>query len=392
MVGSRGMLATTLGLALLFVLAACGQGSDVIPAVAPPAVAVVQAVPAEPTNLVGKGDTVAPPSSDQSRSAGAYGFSHYFFEEIGGEVITTLIEGPSGGQVRSTLSYQQLKQIYDAGEAPLEELNMTQEELGVLLSQLDTVRSATEKYQDVNAALDDGYVMTADEVPNMGAHFVQPQYLTDDVFDPSKPEFLLYTWHGRDDWELVGTGFILLNRYVGEDHPAGFAGPLDNWHVHYSLCLGGRSSTRSTTAEECRDQGGNWLPSFGWMIHTYVWEENPLGVFAMWNPNIKPVVPPGQMREARTFDQDHPGELDVLIENFALPEVRVKAGETVFWTNVDGVPHTVTLGSRGVAKDGFDSGYIGPGQSFGLRFDQSGEFSYTCLVHPSMTGSIIVTQ
>lgn len=377
---------------LILSLAACGQEAGVSPTVSSPAVAVVQAVPSETTNLVGHGDTAVPPASNQARPAGAAGFSHYLFEEVGGEVIVTLIEGPSGEQVRSTLSYQQIKQTYDAGEAPPEELTMTREELGDLVGQLDTLRNATEKYQDVKVALDDGYLMTADEIPNMGAHFVHPQYMRDDVFDPSKPEFLLYTRHGGDDWELVGTGFFLLNEYVGEDHPAGFAGPLDNWHVHYSLCLGGRSGARSSTNEECRKQGGNWLASLGWMIHSYVWEDNPLGVFAMWNPNIKPVVSPGQVRETRTFDQDRLGESDVLIQNFTLPEVRVKAGETVFWTNMDGVPHTVTSGSRGVAQEGFDSGYIGPGQSFGLRFDESGEISYTCSLHPSMTGSIIITQ
>ena len=62
------------------------------------------------------------------------------------------------------------------------------------------------------------------------------------------------------------------------------------------------------------------------------------------------------------------------------------------WTNVDGVPHTVTSGSQGVAEEGFDSGNIVPGQSFVLRFDQPGEYSYTCTLHPSMNGKIIVAE
>ena len=109
MVGSLRVLTTIGGLALLFSLVACGQDAGVSPTVSPPVAAVVQAVPSEPTGLVGHGDTVVPSPSNQARPAGAAGFTHYFFEEIGGEVIATLIEGPSGEQVRSTLSYQQLK-------------------------------------------------------------------------------------------------------------------------------------------------------------------------------------------------------------------------------------------------------------------------------------------
>jgi plastocyanin len=62
----------------------------------------------------------------------------------------------------------------------------------------------------------------------------------------------------------------------------------------------------------------------------------------------------------------------------------------VVWTNVDGVPHTVTFGSQGVAEDGFNSGYIVPGQSFAFKFDQPGEYRYTCTLHPSMNGEITV--
>jgi plastocyanin len=66
-------------------------------------------------------------------------------------------------------------------------------------------------------------------------------------------------------------------------------------------------------------------------------------------------------------------------------------GETLVWTNVDGVPHTVTSGSRGQAEPGFDSGFIGPGQSFVLKFNEPGEYSYTCTLHPFMNAKVVVT-
>lgn len=67
-------------------------------------------------------------------------------------------------------------------------------------------------------------------------------------------------------------------------------------------------------------------------------------------------------------------------------ELSVAAGATVVWTNDDAVPHTVT------AADGeFDSGIFDPGSSFSFTFDQPGEFSYQCLLHPQMQGRIIVS-
>ncbi len=367
---------------------ACGQG----PQPAASGFSVVQAVPAEPVELVGEGDTASPPPSNQTQPSGAYGFSHYFFEQVGDEVIATLVEGPAGEQVRSNLSYQQLKQLYDQGGPPPDELKMTREELGELVGQLDTVRQATEKYQDVEVALGDGYFESPEQFPNMGAHFLNPKLMNDGLFNPEEPEFLLYIRDAAEDWELVGSGFILPKLLAGEDHPEAFAGPLDNWHVHYSLCAGGRGNTRSATPEECQEQQGVWLPSFGWMIHTYVWVDNPLGVFGMWNPNIPPLLPPAQMRENRSVEALYEDGVATTIENFSHRNAQVKAGETLVWTNMDSAPHTVTLGSRGVAEPGFDSGAIGPGQSFALRIDKPGTYSFTCTLHPAMTASIVVSE
>jgi len=372
----------------ILLLVACGQESKPTP----PGFAVVQPVPSEPVQLAGGGDTALPQLSGQARPSGALGFSHYFFEEVGGEVITTLVEGPAGGQVRSNLSYLQLKQLYEQGDPPPEELRMTREELGELVGQLDTVRQATEKYQDVEVALHDGYQASPEHFPNMGAHFVNPERMFDGVFNPAEPEFLLYIRDEAEEWGLVGTGFLLPTRLAGEDHPDAFVGPLDNWHVHYSLCLGGRDGSRSATPQECQEQGGTWLPSLGWMIHSYVWVDNPLGVFGMWNPNIPPLMPADKMRETRTIDHLQEGEVATTIENFSHRNALIQVGETLVWTNLDAVPHTVTLGSRGVAEPGFDSGLMGPGQSFALKFDRPGTYSYTCTLHPAMNGEIVVTE
>ena len=108
----KSQRALFLAIVAVVLLVACGQES--LPT--PSGFAVVQPVPSEPVVLAGQGDTALPQPNSQARPSGAYGFSHYFFEKVGGEVITTLVEGPAGEQVRTNLSYLQLKQLYDQGD------------------------------------------------------------------------------------------------------------------------------------------------------------------------------------------------------------------------------------------------------------------------------------
>ena len=338
--------------------------------------------------------TTIPPGSDAAAPeempqdpGGSIGFSRYVFERVGDSVLTTLVEGPRDGQVRVPLSYEQLKKLRDDGGSTAD-LRMTPDELGALVDQLDVVREATERYTDIEEAIADGYVQSTEEVANMGAHFVQPWRMLDGKFDPERPEILLYTSDEGGGWTLVGTSFVLPLNVVGPDHPEAFTGPMDNWHVHYELCTGSDFNSRSSTEQECKEDGGTWVPVYGWMVHAWVWVDNPLGVFNMWNPNVEPVAPPSAVREAVNVG----GEFSVPIENFAYGEATVRAGESLTWTNVDGVGHTVTEGARGRAEGRFDSGYVAPGGSFKLEFDEPGRFSYTCTLHSFMSGTVIVTQ
>lgn len=78
----------------------------------------------------------------------------------------------------------------------------------------------------------------------------------------------------------------------------------------------------------------------------------------------------------------------VVIDNmqFNPDPVSVATGDSVQWTNNMGFPHTVT------ADDGsFDSGPIGPGQTFTQTFTAAGSVGYHCDIHPQMTGTITVS-
>ncbi len=79
----------------------------------------------------------------------------------------------------------------------------------------------------------------------------------------------------------------------------------------------------------------------------------------------------------------------VTIQNFAFNPVTItiSRGQTVTWTNMDNVPHTVTS-TTGV----FDSGPISSGQTFSYTFNNAGTFEYSCTIHPSIPhGKVIVT-
>lgn len=66
--------------------------------------------------------------------------------------------------------------------------------------------------------------------------------------------------------------------------------------------------------------------------------------------------------------------------------IRVRVGQTVTWTNMDGDPHDVT------ADDGsFYSGPIGTGGSWRWTARRPGTYTYTCTLHPDMHGTIIVS-
>jgi plastocyanin len=64
--------------------------------------------------------------------------------------------------------------------------------------------------------------------------------------------------------------------------------------------------------------------------------------------------------------------------------VKVKAGDTVTWTNNDNFTHTVKV------EDGPDH-KVGRGDSVSIRFDKPGTYHYICTLHShDMHGQVIV--
>lgn len=79
------------------------------------------------------------------------------------------------------------------------------------------------------------------------------------------------------------------------------------------------------------------------------------------------------------------------IISFTLEPLAIDVGDTVTWTNRDGVSHTTTSGQDGVFDgSGWDSDFLSLDQSFSHTFDAPGTFPYTCRVHPSMNATVTV--
>jgi predicted secreted protein with PEFG-CTERM motif len=71
--------------------------------------------------------------------------------------------------------------------------------------------------------------------------------------------------------------------------------------------------------------------------------------------------------------------------------VTIDIGATVTWENNDTAAHTSTAGSAVDGPSGvFDSSLIMAGSSFSHTFDSAGTYDYFCMVHPWMSGTVIV--
>jgi plastocyanin len=83
------------------------------------------------------------------------------------------------------------------------------------------------------------------------------------------------------------------------------------------------------------------------------------------------------------------GEVDMRVSivgrAYQPSQLTVGIGQTVTWRNESLGQHTVT------SVDGqFDSGVMSTGSSFTMTFVKAGTFNYSCTIHPTMKGSVLV--
>lgn len=125
------------------------------------------------------------------------------------------------------------------------------------------VRAATLAYRDLNAAIGDGYIefYVCTEQPGvgtMGQHFVNLELVGDPAIDPLRPEVLVYQPTRSGGYRLVAVEYVTFaagQTVLGQTMnavPAGNRYGLDPFYAR----------------------------------HAWIWQANPAGLFADWNPSL----------------------------------------------------------------------------------------------------------
>jgi plastocyanin len=71
--------------------------------------------------------------------------------------------------------------------------------------------------------------------------------------------------------------------------------------------------------------------------------------------------------------------------------VTINAGDSVTWTNDEGVPHDVDGSGPGGDFSSGPEGGMNQGDTFKFTFDEPGKYDYVCRVHaPGMAGTVTV--
>jgi len=127
------------------------------------------------------------------------------------------------------------------------------------IQELKDAQAATQRYRILDSAKADGYTDINVVVQNMGFHYMKAG-LADTIFDPKKPEILVYNKQHDGQVQLVAVEYAVPIPLMPNKEPQGFTGGADVW-------------TYSTTFNL-------------WLLHAWIWEYNPLGVFVPTNPNV----------------------------------------------------------------------------------------------------------
>jgi len=155
----------------------------------------------------------------------------------------------------------------------------------VLQRQLASAKRSSARYGDIDAARADGYFQVTQFIPGLGLHLVNLS-IPDDVFNPSRPQILLYEPTRSGKLRLVGVAYQF--RHTPNTPPDGFAGGSDVWHFHTNLCfLKGGTVTIAGSEIGCNAAGGLvFQKRTDWLLHAWIWKANPRGVFTEINPTV----------------------------------------------------------------------------------------------------------
>ena len=108
------------------------------------------------------------------------------------------------------------------------------------------------------------------------------------------------------------------------------------------------------------------------------------GSYSPPSPTPSPTPPPGGPSSAVAIPV---GAEFLGNAAFTPPDLTVRAGTTVTWTNNDRDSHTTTSDAPG-----WNSGTLSPGRQFSFTLPTPGTYPYHCTFHPGMIGRVVVTE
>jgi len=94
---------------------------------------------------------------------------------------------------------------------------------------------------------------------------------------------------------------------------------------------------------------------------------------------------PGEIND--TVNTTETAEVSIEDNTFVPSTVTISTGQTVRWTNLDSVSHTVTG-----TETSFGSQSLNQGDSYEFLFTDAGTYEYYCSIHPEMRGTVIVEE
>jgi plastocyanin len=98
-------------------------------------------------------------------------------------------------------------------------------------------------------------------------------------------------------------------------------------------------------------------------------------------PHRRAVRPPAVVSEQSQV------RVEVVDSDFEPRNLVVRPGAEVTWEFTGSLPHTVT--DPGGA---FDTGTMGRGERYSMKFDAPGEYFYYCVLHHAMQGTLTVVD
>ena len=142
---------------------------------------------------------------------------------------------------------------------------------------LARVRAATAPYHDLAVAQHAGYALLTDAagiacianpgVGAMGVHEANGTLVGDGALDPARPEALVYAPAADGTLRLAAVEYVVFQAAWDATHTA----PPTLFGQAFMLTPDGNRFG---------------LPAF-YSLHAWIWQDNPSGLFSMWNPRVQ---------------------------------------------------------------------------------------------------------